>query len=187
MGISWTYQINTERCILRCVSEQDIPYVFSATRFLGFNDGMLWEPPQSIEELHEPLQRNLQAWESGLAYTFTIECSNTGTFLGRISIRKHNEVDNAWNLGFWTHPEHQRQGYMTEAAKTILDFGFTVLQANHIQAYHALWNTGSEKVLKRIGMKFVRYIPQGFEKHGKWVEENLFAIEIKDWKALKET
>jgi ribosomal-protein-alanine N-acetyltransferase len=30
-------------------------------------------------------------------------------------------------------------------------------------------------------MKFVRYIPQGFQKHGKWVEENLLAIERKDW------
>ncbi|WP_017314992.1 GNAT family N-acetyltransferase [Mastigocladopsis repens] len=127
MRIPWIYRIKTERCILRCPCEQDIPYVFSATRFQGFNDGMLWEAPQSIEELHEPLQRNLQTWESGFAYTFTIECANTGTFLGRISIRKHDKVDHVWNLGFWTHPEHQRKGYMTEAALAIVEFGFTVL------------------------------------------------------------
>ncbi|WP_169154756.1 GNAT family N-acetyltransferase [Brasilonema bromeliae] len=187
MRIPKTYRINTERCILRCVCEQDIPHVFSATRFQGFNDGMLWEAPQSIEELHEPLQRNLQAWDFGLAYTFTITCVYTSTFLGRISIRKHNEVEGVWNLGFWTHPEYQRQGYMTEAARAIVEFGFTVLEAERIEAYHALWNTGSEKVLKRIGMKFVCYIPQGFQKHGKWVEENLLAIERKDWRALKET
>ncbi len=74
---------------------------------------------------------------------------------------------------------------MTEAAKAIVEFGFTVLEAERIEAYHALWNTSSKKVLKRIGMKFVRYIPQGFQKHGKWVEVNLLAIEIKDWIASK--
>ncbi|WP_169218754.1 GNAT family N-acetyltransferase [Brasilonema sp. UFV-L1] len=186
MRVPRTYRIHTERYILRCVCEQDIPYVFSATRFQGFNDGILWEAPKSIEELHEPLQRNLQAWDFGLAYTFTLESAETNAFIGRISIRKHNELKDVWNLGFWTHPEHQRQGYMTEAAKAIVEFGFTVLGAERIEAYHALWNKASEKVLKRIGMKFICYIPQGFQKHGKWVEENLLAIETKDWKSSKQ-
>ncbi|BAZ26492.1 GCN5-related N-acetyltransferase [Kalymmatonema gypsitolerans NIES-4073] len=184
MKIPRTYRINTKRCILRCISEQDIPYVFSATRFEEFNDGMLWEPPQSIEELKEPFKKSLQAWDAGLAYTFTIECANTTAFLGRISIRKH-KAEGVWSLGFWTHPEYQRQGYMTEAAKAIIEFGFTVLDADRIEACHALWNTGSEKVLTRIGMKFVCYIAQGFQKHGKWVEENLLAIETEDWKSSK--
>lgn len=74
---------------------------------------------------------------------------------------------------------------MTEAAKAIIEFGFTVLDADRIEACHALWNTGSEKVLTRIGMKFVCYIAQGFQKHGKWVEENLLAIETEDWKSSK--
>ncbi|MBO3459145.1 GNAT family N-acetyltransferase [Aetokthonos hydrillicola Thurmond2011] len=186
MRIPLTYQIRTERCNLKCVDKRDIPYVFSATRFQGFNDGMPWEAPESIEELHESLQRSLQAWESGLGYTFTILCVNTGTFLGRISIRKHHAEEDVWNLGFWTHPEHQSKGYMTEAAQAILEFGFIVLEANRIEAHHALWNISSEKVLKRIGMKFVKYVPQGFQKRGEWVEANLLAIERKDWKVSKD-
>lgn len=185
MKIPRTYRINSKRCILRCISEQDIPHVFSATRFQGFNDGMLWEPPQSIEELNEHFKRSLQAWDSGSAYTFTIESAKNSAFIGRISLTK-GETEGVWNLGFWTHPEHQRQGYMTEAAQVIVEFGFTVLDADRIEAYHALWNTGSEKVLKNVGMKFLRYIPQGFQKHGKWVDENLLTIEREAWKALKE-
>lgn len=183
MKILRTYRINSKCCILRCISEQDIPHILSATRFQGFNDGMLWEPPQSIEELNEPFKKSIQAWDSGSAYTFTIESANKNAFIGRISIRKY-EAEGIWNIGFWTHPEHQRKGYMTEAAKVIVEFGFTVLGADRIEAYHALWNTASEKVLKNVGMKFVRYIPQGFQKHGKWVDENLLAIEREAWKAL---
>jgi ribosomal-protein-alanine N-acetyltransferase len=134
MKIPRTYGINTKRCILRCVSEQDIPYVFSATRFEGFNDGMLWEPRQSIEELKEPFKRSLQAWDAGLAY----KCTNTTAFIGRISIRK-DKVEGFWSIGFWTQPEYQRQGYMTEAAKAIIEFGFTVLGADRIEVCHAFF------------------------------------------------
>lgn len=181
MRIPITYRIKTERCILRCVSSQDIPYVFSATQFLGFNNGMPWEPPQFIEELHEYLQQSLQSWESDSAYTFTIECASTSTFIGRISIRKNHELARIWNLGFWTHPEHQNQDYMTEAAQAIIKFSFTLLAADRIEAYHALWNRSSEKVLKKIGMQFLRYIPEGFQKRDQWVEVNFLAIERKDW------
>jgi [ribosomal protein S5]-alanine N-acetyltransferase len=187
MKIPRTYRINTERCTLRIVSEQDKVFIFSATKFKGFNDGMSWEAPESIEELNEFFQQTLQSWDASLAYTFTIECSETGTFIGRISLTKKEAGNNIWNLGYWTHPEQQRKGYMTEVAKAILELGFEVLKADCIEGYYALWNIGSEKVLKNIGMKFVRYIPQHFQKRGEWVAVNLLAIEREDWKILKET
>lgn len=54
-----------------------------------------------------------------------------------------DKVEGVWNIEFWTHPEHQRKGYMTEAAVAIVEIGFSVLGADRIQGYHALWNTGS--------------------------------------------
>jgi ribosomal-protein-alanine N-acetyltransferase len=185
MKIPRTYKLYTERCTLKVVSERDNFFIFSATKFKDFNDGMPWEPPQSIDKLDEFFQQTLQAWDAGSAYTFTIESSKTNAFIGRISLKKCQE-DSVWNLGFWTHPEQQRKGYMTEAAKAILEFGFQMLKAERIEGYYALWNSGSEKVLKRIGMKFVRYLPQGFQKRGDWVGVNLLAIKKEDWNYLKE-
>ncbi len=63
--IPTNFTIETARCILRCLSEDDIPHIFAATRFVGFNDGMLWEAPANIDELYKPLQNNLLAWEAG--------------------------------------------------------------------------------------------------------------------------
>ena len=142
---------------------------------------MLWEPPNDITELITPLKNGLKAWEKGEAFSFTIEEKNTGVFLGRISIRETSEKG-IWNIGFWTHPIHQKKGIMTEACQAILDFGFNQLAAKRIEACHALWNKASEKVLQKNGMKLVRYIEQGFQKNGNWVAENLLAIEIKEYK-----
>jgi [ribosomal protein S5]-alanine N-acetyltransferase len=179
--IAKTFTIETERCLLRYPLQEDIPYIFSATRVAGFNDGMRWEAPATIEELYQPLQNSLLAWESGAAYNFTITDRHSRAFLGRICIRKDSQMKDFWNLGFWTHPTQQRQGYMTEAAQAVLKFGFTQLNAIRIEAGYVLWNKSSQRVLEKIGMKFLDYKPQGFQKQGQWVETNEMGITKAEW------
>lgn len=141
---------------------------------------MLWEPPQTMEELMEFSQAALKAWELGQAYSWTVESRDSQVFLGKISIRKDAE-EYVWNIGFWLHPEQQGKGYMTEAVEALLAFGFNILHAKRIEACCALWNIKSENVLKRVVMKFRKYITKGFKKRGKWVEENLYAITQEEW------
>ena len=186
MEIDKNTRLEIENLSLRIPSLDDIPHIFSSTRFEGFNDGMAWEAPASQEELIAPYHRNIKAWEEGRGYSFTIEEKQTKQFLGRISIRK-TETENRWNVGFWTHPNHQGQGIMTKALSAILKFGFETLQAEVIEAYHAIWNKGSEKVLMNNGMKFIKYVEQGFKKNGVWVEENLLAIGKEEWVKLQDS
>lgn len=182
MEIDKSTVLTSKNLKLSIPSIEDFDHIFSATRYEGFNDGMLWDPPVSKEELITPLRNGVKAWEEGNAFSFTIENITTSEFLGRISIRK-TKIKDRWNIGFWTHPVHQKQGIMTEAVGVILKFGFEQLHANCIEACHAVWNTGSEKVLKSNGMNFIRFIEKGFEKKGKWVSEHLLAIEKQEWSA----
>lgn len=175
MKFPTTKTLESPRCRLRYISKEDIPHIFQATRYQGFNDGMLWEPPLNEDELTGPYESNVKAWAEDLAYCYTIETKEPLEFVGRVAIRKKEEKD-LWDLGFWTHPEQQRKGYMSEAVRVVIDFGFRDLQASQIVACHALWNKQSEKVLKKNGMRFIKHIPEGFKKKGKWVEENLLGI-----------
>ena len=184
LKIDKTKTITSENLRLRIPSAADFPHIFSATKQKGFNDGMLWDPPTSMEELIEPLQKGIKAWEEGRGYGFTIEDINTAEFLGRISIRE-TENENVWNVGFWTHPRHQGKGIMTEALSLILHFGFKDLQATSIDACYAIWNKASEKVLTNNGMSFIKYIEKAFKKHGKWVDENMVAIGLGEWENMK--
>lgn len=169
----------TPRLVLRPPRLDDIPFIFSATRFKGFNDGMLWDPPKDIDELVEPYYRLLKARKDGIAYNFAIDSRSDSQPLGRISIRKTDTKD-VWNVGFWTHPEHYGKGIMTEALGRIVKFGSEDLKAIRIEAEYALWNKGSEAVLTKNGFQFVKYIEKGYKKNGMWVDENLMAIEIKE-------
>lgn len=177
------FTIKTARCLLRCPSIADLPQVFSATRFAGFNDGMQWEPPATIEELDEPFREQILDREAGSTFSFTIADPVSDLLIGRIGIRKTNRAD-VWNIGFWTHPEHQGCGYMTEALTAIIAFGFDRLGATRIEASYALWNKASQRVLQKGGMRFIRYIPHAFRKKGYWVEANKMEITKREWLVL---
>ena len=178
--IPQNFIIETARCRLRCPSADDLPHIFSATRFVGFNDGMQWEPPVTIDELAEPLRENLQDWTAGTTYCLTIAGLVSDRLIGRIGIRKTARAD-VWNLGFWTHPEYQGQGYMTEAAISVIEFGFEDLGAIRIEASYALWNKASKRTLEKVGMRIVRYIPHAFQKKGRWIEANKMEITKQEW------
>ncbi len=179
MKFPTSFTIETPRCRLRHASLDDIPHIMSATRYPGFNDGMLWDPPGNEAELIPPYEANIKAWADDHTYCFTIEELNTKAFIGRISIRPKEGT--TWNFGFWTHPEKQNQGFMTEAVLAMMQFGFRMLGASKITACHAVWNRASEAVLKKSGMEFVEHISEGFQKNGQWVPENLLAITREKW------
>jgi [ribosomal protein S5]-alanine N-acetyltransferase len=176
-----TYVIETTRCRLRAPTADDILHVFSATRYPGFNDGMLWDAPETSAELEAPLALALKAWAGGEAYSFTIDRRSDNVFLGRISIRPVSADVERWDIGFWLHPLHQGVGYMREAAGAVLEFGFERLEASAIEACYATWNRASERVLRSIGMTFVEHVPRGFQKRGAWVAENRMAISRAVW------
>jgi [ribosomal protein S5]-alanine N-acetyltransferase len=180
LSIPHDFTIKTARCVLRCPSVGDLPYVISATSYAGFNDGMQWEPPTNIDEFSEPLADNLRGWEMGELFTFTIADPVSDRLIGRIGLRRTSRAA-VWNLGFWTHPEDQGQGYMTEAATAVIEFGFERLGATIIEASYALWNKASRRTLEKVGMRLVRYIPHAFQKRGRWVEANKMEITKREW------
>lgn len=162
-------KIVTVRCRLRYPDETDIPHIWSASQAPKFNEGLAWDPPSSMAEIKKPLRRAQESYLSGNEYSWTIESRKNREFVGWISIRKESG-DREWSIGFWIHPTKQGQGFATECAAAVLEFGFSRLGAKVITAAHAAWNTASARVLRRIGMEHVRTNLSGSKKNHERVE-----------------
>ncbi len=173
--------LTTERCRLRPIDATDAEYVWSASRHPGFTDGMLWNPPETMEEIHTWTERTLARW--GEEYAWTIETLSE-EFLGRISLRKTEESD-VWNIGYWLHPTVWGKGYMTEALTEVVRFGFEDVHAHSITSAHASWNEKSGKVLRRAGFKRVGSTDCGFMKNGKPVPEDNYRITREEFPAFR--
>jgi len=177
-------RLYTKRLYLRSRIYDDNVFIFEATQYPGFNDGMPWNPLKSIEESDEKYRQSQNKWINGTSYSFIGVQKETNKRVGMISIRKESE-DGKWSIGYWTHPEMQNMGYMTEMVEEIIKFGFERLSAESIEAKCAIWNEASEKVLLKSGMNVKEHLEKGFEKNGKWIEENRMEIGIKEWKSIK--
>ena len=185
------FAIETERLRLRVPHENDIPHVFSASRVAGFNDGMLWDPPETIEELRGPLERSRSAWQEARSYQFSIELRADGAFVGRISLRPSTDeiaaedlggAHEVLDIGYWMHPDHQGRGYMTEALEAIVRLGFETMEADAIVAFHTLWNDASRRVMEKVGFRRVRVFPNGFVKNGKASDDALMRLDRSEWR-----
>lgn len=170
LKISPETTLTTERLKLRPVDLSDVDLVWEVSRFEGFTDGMTWDPPASRQEIVEITHRNLAHWEQGNDYVFTISLLKPACPIGRVGLQKENSRG-TWNLGFWVHPDHWGNGYASEAARAMLEFGFNTLHADRIVTAHATWNKRSRSVIQRLGFKSVGVNPAGFYKDGNPVEE----------------
>lgn len=57
------------------------------------------------------------------------------------------------NIGYDLQSEYWNRGYMTEALKRVVEFGFDVLRVNRIEAEVMAGNTASEKILAKTGFR----------------------------------
>jgi ribosomal-protein-alanine N-acetyltransferase len=178
--ISLDIRLRTRRCIVGPVEDSDLEHVWTATRYPGFNDGMLWDAPASREEMIGWTERNLERWAEGQGYTLTARQIETGLFVGRIMVRPLDKPKTC-RIGFWIHPTLWNQGYATEIARAAVSFAFEELEAETVAVAHAVWNTASARVIDKVGFTFSRDIAQGYMKHGQWVPEREYVMTRAKW------
>ena len=58
-----------------------------------------------------------------------------------------------WELGYIMSSKYQKQGYGSEAAQALVEYGFTEFAAHRIQAHCNPANTASWKLLEKIGFR----------------------------------
>ena len=66
-----------------------------------------------------------------------------------LSQKKFNHAE----LGYWIGKESWRNGYATEAAKALLEYGFNKHGLHRIFARHLKKNPASGKVMQKLGMQ----------------------------------
>jgi ribosomal-protein-alanine N-acetyltransferase len=84
---------------------------------------------------------------------FAIELEAEQKCIGCIDLRLCSEHNKA-SFGYVLNREYWNKGYMTEALNLILDFSFSKLELNRVEATHYIGNEGSGRVMQKCGMKY---------------------------------
>ncbi|MEO6818782.1 MAG: GNAT family N-acetyltransferase [Ginsengibacter sp.] len=85
------------------------------------------------------------------------------------------------NLGYDLQTAFWNKGYVTEALQAILQFGFTALEINRIEAEVMQGNTASEKVLTKLGFKNEGILRQWMHWNETYYDMTMFSLLRKEF------
>jgi RimJ/RimL family protein N-acetyltransferase len=95
---------------------------------------------------------------------YLVELRSTGEPIGICGLVKRDYLDDP-DVGFAFLPRFWLQGYARESAAAVKEYAFGVLGVPRVVAITSTDNTGSMRVLERIGLRFDRMItPPGREE-----------------------
>ncbi len=115
---------------------------------------MPWVNPQQTPQQSEAYCRNMQAhWILRKDFVFQMRHASDQRLLGALGLHDADWGVKSFMMGWWVSADAAGQGFATEAAQAVLDFGFEHLQASRIWASCDLNNTASERCMQKIGMQ----------------------------------
>ena len=146
--------LQTSRLILRKITIEDAAEIFAYASDPQVTAYTLWDAHHSINETYEYLNNVvLPIYRFGTGMKWGIVEKKSNKLIGTCSLHSM-PIHRRAELGYVLAREYWGQGLMTEAAQAAIAFGFHVMQLLRIQAYCAVENIGSARVLEKSGMQF---------------------------------
>jgi ribosomal-protein-serine acetyltransferase len=113
---------------------------------------MEWmHPAYSIAETEQWVTHCLKAWETDSSFGFTIVERHTSQLLGGCSITMDRPAQRNGSLGYWIRTSRTKQGFGSEAASLLAQFGFAQLGLIRIEIFVAAGNIASQRVAEKVG------------------------------------
>jgi RimJ/RimL family protein N-acetyltransferase len=144
--------LTTARLLLRPFTLGDAPRVRELAGDRAIADTTLSIPhPYEQGVAEQWIATHQEHFEQGIAVTFAVVLAAEPTLIGTVGLRISRRHDRA-ELGYWIGQPYWGQGYASEAAAAVVDFGFQRQGLNRITAHHFLRNPSSGRVMQKIGM-----------------------------------
>lgn len=164
----------TQRLILSQLNESDIPFIVEYLQQKIFSDLTSNIPyPYTEKDAESWLEMSREAFIHKTGYTFAIR-DKQHRMMGAVGI--HDRGDNKAELGYWLAVPFWSKGYVTEAAKAVIDFGFETLKLNKIYATHFLNNSASGRIMQKIGMEKEALLKQHIKKEEDYLDILMYSL-----------
>jgi len=182
------FPIETERLLLRRYEPGDFEALLAIQSRADVNR-WLYSEARSPDEVRDILGRKLG--ETGLGDegdTLSAACvrRDTGELIGGCMLHWISREHRLGEIGFIFHPDHHGQGFATEAARPLIDFGFGVCGLHRIIGRLEARNAASARVLEKLGMRREALLVENEWVKGEWQSELDYALLEREWRALRD-
>ena len=139
--------------------------------------------PNAAHETHDVLSRRLaqqQKWPRD-DVTLGVALPSGDRVIGSVRLWMVDEPNRCAEIGYSLNRHYWGNGYATEAAQALLECAFRAMNAHRVRAICDIRNTGSWRVMEKLGMRrealFVKHVLQ----KGEWRDSYVYAILRDEW------
>jgi len=173
-------QLQTERLTLRAHALSDIPALMPliGAREVAATTLRIPHPytESDAQSFIAGMQKDLSG-DSGLRLGILLRESDT--LCGGVGLRIEADHRRA-ELGYWIGVPYWGNGYATEAARGVVDYGFGTLGLHRIFASHFANNPASARVLRKIGMRHEGSLRAHVLKWGEFLDLEMYGMVASD-------
>jgi ribosomal-protein-alanine N-acetyltransferase len=173
--------LSTERLLLRQLIVDDAEDVFEYASVPEVAEFLIWNPHAKINDSLDFIQFAQEQFETVSSLIFGIELKVEKKLIGTIDLRGFNSAHRCGDVGYVISKKYWNKGFVTEAFKEIVRFGFTELNLNRIEAHCEEENAGSWKVMEKVGLIFEGTLREKVFFKDRFHTMKMYSILKKDW------
>ncbi|MFI5714132.1 GNAT family N-acetyltransferase [Kribbella sp. NPDC051620] len=183
--MSYSLPIETDRLTLRRYLETDYDDLLKLQSSPDVTRFLLYDPktPEQVRQSLAGRLADVPLDADGQALTVAVILRETGQHVGEVTLFVHQAEQRTGELGFVFHPDFHGQGYAREASAELLRLGFEELGWHRIIGRLDYRNTGSAKLLERLGMRLEAHFVRNEFLKGEWTDELVYAVLADEWAA----
>lgn len=181
-----TYPIRTARLTLRPVTLDDLDDIHSYEQRPDVVRWMLGAEPHTRAQSRASVIT--MAAEDALhreGDNLVLAVVTDRAVIGTVRLIWRSRSDRTAELGYVFHPDHGGRGLATEAATALLDWGFAEFHLHRVYARCHAENTGSARLMARLGMRPEARHVASYRFRGEWADRLVFAVLAREWQAAR--
>jgi ribosomal-protein-alanine N-acetyltransferase len=168
--------LETERLILRQIKIEDAePYYIlrSDERVAKYSNR---ENPASVEIMREMIRTLDEGISSNEKIAWAVTKKEDGQFMGTLAFHKTDRKHHRAEIGYQLMFEHWNKGYISEALKAVIDYGFTVMKLHTIEARVNENNAVSIHLLKKNGFVKEGHFREDFFYNDEYFDTGVYSL-----------
>lgn len=175
--------LQTERLVLRAVTPADATDMFRIMRDPRVVRYFGSAPMTSLDEAEQRIDRIGVAWQEQNGVRWAITQREHAQLIGTCGYWRLVNAHLWAEIGYELAPEHWGRGIMTEAVGAVLHFGFTTMKLHRVEAQIHPANTGSRRVLEKLGFVQEGYFRENYYEavEGKFTDTVVFSLLQAAW------
>lgn len=173
--------LETERLILRRLRIEDAKDIFEYACDPLVTQFTTWHEHQSLADSQLFLESVIEEYKTNQAATWGIVHKGDNKLIGTCGFFHWNVDDSKAEVGYNLSRKYWNQGYMTEAVRAIITFGFETMLLNRIEALCQPENIASARVMEKVGMQFEGILRQEIFVKGTFQDSKIYSLLREEW------